>query len=167
MASPEEVDSELNKLKKADLIRILKIKKVPDDVILSQKVIEALGLCDTDENLEFFDSFSDARALAADNPTLGMRTMAIKCDLKIAKAQLESSNRLVRELERTIQNQELIINLLKAEKSTNSSIKSAPSRGSWQYGYLHLHLQWRTTYVSNIRRIAEKLVPSRIVQRKI
>lgn len=126
MASSEDIDCELNKLKKVDLIRILKTKKVPSDVNLSQKVIEALGLCGSSEDGVFLDTFCDAQNLPTDNLNLEMKTMMIKCDLKIAKAQLESSHRLIKELERTIENQELIISFCKKSNLISNNYNSAP-----------------------------------------
>ncbi|XP_050497502.1 uncharacterized protein LOC126878685 [Diabrotica virgifera virgifera] len=126
MDAMEEVKKELNKLNKSDLIRIIIGKKVPTDLKTSIKVIqyvesEKIGSLDaTDEILDNF---------IADNAE-PVSEITLKYELKIANIQVEASTRLIKELERTISNKDLIINLLQNPANLEVKHESNTNTGS-------------------------------------
>lgn len=110
MAAVREVEKELNKLNKSDLIRIITEKSVPSDVKISEKVIKFMEDSQNSES-------SEASSVSSENH-LGVNTkpvslIELQCELKISKIELDASKRLISELERTISNQEYIISLIK------------------------------------------------------
>ena len=126
MASIEEVENELKRLKKDDLIRILTLKKVPGDVVLSEKVLEFLNIVEKPtENMGFRNSTEVNPNLKSENAD--MTIIKLQCDLKVAKIEVESSKRLIRELERSVNNQEELIGMLKKEQ--NNKEHPSHSRG--------------------------------------
>ncbi|CAH1110155.1 unnamed protein product [Psylliodes chrysocephalus] len=69
------------------------------------------------KNTKFFDASNDIRDNDIENHAESVSFLTLKCDLKVAKVKLDASKRLASELERTINNQELIISLLQNPKN--------------------------------------------------
>lgn len=133
MTSADDVESELKRLKKDDLIRIIMYKKVPSDIVLSEKVVDFINVTEKPtENVGFYDYSSDS------TPNLGNRNqemsiLALKCDLRVARIEVDSSKKIISELERSVNNQELIINLLK--KGQNQKVIQENTKGKQDRHY--------------------------------
>lgn len=85
---------------------------MPEDLKLTQEAVDVLENNDSlPETLKVIFRQLLIRKLNA--PVRSSQKM--KCNLKIAKVELVASKSLIRELERTIENQELIINMFKSD----------------------------------------------------
>lgn len=120
----DEIESELKKLKKDDLIRIIINKKVPDDLTLSECIVEVI---DARSECEVCGEICAGPPVIATGkqPEVqdDLKLMALRCELKVARSEIIASKRLVQELERTAANQELIISLLRSESESKSEVK--------------------------------------------
>uniref|UniRef100_A0A6P7GGV0 Uncharacterized protein LOC114337937 n=1 Tax=Diabrotica virgifera virgifera TaxID=50390 RepID=A0A6P7GGV0_DIAVI len=122
MAEIEEVKKELNKLNKSDLIRIIIEKKVPLDIKSSDKVVKYV---ESDENTKFPDVTTEISDNSSTDHAHAVSHLTLKYDLKVANIQLEASTRIIKELERTISNQDYIINLL--QNPANLQVNHVPN----------------------------------------
>ena len=113
MASHEEIHEELNKCKKADLIDIIITKKVPSDLKISAKVRTILENHEQKDILFGSANFSN---LTSTESVDKVSYLTVKNELKCIQIEQKCSKRLIVELERTINNQELIISLLKNDR---------------------------------------------------
>ena len=103
-------ETELNKLKKGDLIKIIIDKKIPQGVEVSEEVLK---LIQNENSGEFVNANTDSPHAGNPNLENNIMVMSLKCDLKVAKCEAEALAKIVKELERNVANQELIIELLK------------------------------------------------------
>lgn len=106
MANMESYVKELDRLKKSELIEIIIKRKVPTDTKVSDLVRKYV---DEWEPAEFFDSTSEV--VEPENEKLGV-SVCFKYELKCANTELLYLKKLNSELEKTILDKELIINLL-------------------------------------------------------
>ncbi|KAG5886298.1 hypothetical protein JTB14_001516 [Gonioctena quinquepunctata] len=113
MATAVEVEQELHRLKKVDLIRIIINSEVPSDISLSESVLGFIS----DKNTNGSPATSSDICLNADSENI--KVMSVKCDLKVALVELEASKMIIRELERSVINQQRLIELLD-EKGTHA-----------------------------------------------
>lgn len=113
MVSQEEIESEMNKLRKSDLIRIIITKNVPSDLNISEKVLNAINLS---ENRNLLCDKQQIDEMNGTNLKTDITNISLKCDLKISNQEVQSQKRLICELERTISNLETIIELMKDNK---------------------------------------------------
>lgn len=115
MATLDEVESELKGLTKPKLIQLIMCKHIPDDISISDKVMDYIVSVQKTR-------YSDSSCEYPNDHVVNQKVMLLSCDLKIAKSELVSSNRIINQLEKTILDKEEIINLLKSRKNINSSI---------------------------------------------
>lgn len=128
MASTEQVLRELDRLKKSDLIEILMNKTIPDSVKLSESVRKTIEF---NESVPLIDgiNLNSVDDSVKDNHNI----TSLKCELKCMKTELMCVNKINCELERTIRNQCVIIELLQMTKlsspvsSTNKSVTDVAS----------------------------------------
>lgn len=117
MTAVEEIKNKLLKLNKTDLVRILINKKVPDDLKFSQEAVDFLESNHSSSNTgpqNDFDSANGDAESVFETQKKSIMQLSMKYDLIVAKVELEASKRLICELERTIDNQKLIISLLQS-----------------------------------------------------
>ncbi|KAG5874682.1 hypothetical protein JTB14_021638 [Gonioctena quinquepunctata] len=93
MATAVEVEQDLHRLKKVDLIRIIINREVPSDISLSESVLGFIS----DKNTNGSPATSSDICLNADSENI--KVMSVKCDLKVALVELEASKMIIRELE--------------------------------------------------------------------
>lgn len=111
MAAIEDIEAELNRLKKADLIRIIINKKVPSELTLSDGVVKSIEYCGERESEPKPDDVKE-RDIASN-----AKLLSLKCDLKVARTEADLSKKLIRQLEKTVESQELVIHLLRQSNS--------------------------------------------------
>lgn len=104
--------AELNKLKKDQLIEIIISKKLPDNVSSSEHLkVHLIGGITVENN-------ENSRVEGFHNPSDSVSLIEVKCDLRVTRAELDCSRKIVAELERVIEHQREIIHLLKVNKNT-------------------------------------------------
>lgn len=126
----DEIESELKRLKKDDLIRIIVNRKVPDDLSLSESLVDMIESGYSCESCS--GAFANCKVTATEiDPAIRneLQLTVMRCDLRVARSEIAASKRLIQELERTIGNQELIISLLKAEPTDRLEVGSAGPGG--------------------------------------
>lgn len=158
MATPADVaqiSSELNKLTKDKLISIIIHKKIPDGCVVGDVVGNFLRKSDADEVGEVFqDSLSSLNKQQHCDKVRCINAMA---DLRIARVEVGAANRIIQEQEKSVQNLNTIIELLKSQResevntqTTNTSTsknvnKTRPSSNTRGYGTVEGPEQRRPT----------------------
>ncbi|KAK9877694.1 hypothetical protein WA026_019375 [Henosepilachna vigintioctopunctata] len=120
MIDVSKMRSELNKLNKETLIDIIMNKTIPNKISVSDNVRKYVK-CQFGENT---DEFCDDEN---DNLKMSNEMDQLRCLLKIANCERSSLQRLVRELEKSISNQDLIIELLKRDSFAPDCNRENPS----------------------------------------
>lgn len=127
MATLEHVAKELDKLKKSELIEIIVYKKLSMECKVSESLRKFI---ERSESAEFFDPNCESITRPLDNDL----SINLKWEVKCLSIELDYAKRLNSELVKTINDKELIINLLKDDrmhKDTNTTERSvATSTGS-------------------------------------
>lgn len=123
MATSEYV-LELNKLKKEFLVEIILNRKVPIGLNLSENLRKHL-----EDEAEVIDRESITSNLEL-LPNENVRLMEYKHKIEILEIQLSAQGRLIVELERTINNQQLVIDLV---KQNNIQIKNSSDNKNRSY----------------------------------
>lgn len=114
MATYESLSAELIKFKKETLIEIIINKKSPAGLTISEHLGKHIGLYENCEKNKLNPEECD---LTYQNKSV---EVGLKHELEIAKMDLQHTKRLVTELERTINYQKEIIDLLKNSQSSQN-----------------------------------------------
>lgn len=104
-----QVTSDLNRLTKDKLIQIVITKKFPEGCAVSDAVRKFFEENYPDQNERHHDHMGDQ--FACDK----IQCIRVQADLRVAMVEVNASRRLVQELERSNENLNTIINLLKSE----------------------------------------------------
>lgn len=108
IASTKEVEKELGKLNKCELIRIIIRKKFLNNVKISDKVVSYIETSENSEPPNTYGLHDHNLSVIAES----VNVLIQKCYLKISNIKLEAFKRIISKLERTIHNQKFIIDLL-------------------------------------------------------
>ncbi|KAK9889963.1 hypothetical protein WA026_008773 [Henosepilachna vigintioctopunctata] len=106
--------SDLNKLNKDVLIDIIVNRSIPDRISVSDNMRKYIK----NQFEEKFDEFYDA---TSSNLKISNEIDQLKCNLKISIVERNALQRLVKELENTTKNQEMLIDLLKENRKSTTA----------------------------------------------
>lgn len=119
------VVSELNKLKKNELIDLITSFKLPNSATNSHLINYVKNLKKLDSGNEFFDGV-DTLTVSKSNQCNNNECLRIKTEVKYIRSELETVSKLTSHLEKRTQEQEDLIFLLK-KSSSAFSVEDAPS----------------------------------------
>ncbi|CAH0546855.1 unnamed protein product [Brassicogethes aeneus] len=126
MATPEDLFTELNKLKKDCLIDFLINRKVPTNIVVSDSVRR---LVECNENSELVDKSRESSNITSKGFNDDVRILKLEYELQLSKTELKCSKKLMVEYERSIKNQQIVIDMFKdtTKNQIVSSVATGPS----------------------------------------
>ncbi|KAL3265503.1 hypothetical protein HHI36_009707, partial [Cryptolaemus montrouzieri] len=122
MVDTTEISAELSRLKKDILVEIIIIKGIPSNIT----VVDELRMFEEGDVMKNSGDFNDS----TDNNLQSVNELnRLKCDLKVLQNEVDCSKK-IKTLEKTICDEELIIDLLKSGNSAVSQMNGSNIVGS-------------------------------------
>ncbi|KAL3272958.1 hypothetical protein HHI36_014415, partial [Cryptolaemus montrouzieri] len=117
------ISAELFRLKKDPLVEIIIKNRIPSNITVSDELRKFVEGDVTENSGDFYDS--------TDNNLQSVNEMnRLKCDLKVLQNEVNCSKKIMKTLEKTICDKELIIDLLKSGNSAVSQMNGSNVAGS-------------------------------------